>query len=59
MPGSIDPIGLMVTKNAYFSLLAQPLLVTFCDTTALQECVTGWKVGKTEGQTDIKVEIVM
>ena len=33
----MDPRGLTVTKNAYFSLLTQTmqfLLVTFCDSTA-------------------------
>ena len=54
----MDSRGLKVTKNAYFSLLThtnQLLLVTFCDTIAGIGSVTGRK----DGQTDMKVEIVM
>ena len=45
----MDPKGLVVPKNAYFSLLThikEVLLVTLCDTTA-------------DVQIDVKVEIVM
>ena len=59
--------GLRVTQHAYFSLLThtkQLLLVTFCDPTA-----GIWVIfrthgrtadgGRTEGQTDVEVEIVI
>ena len=58
-----------MTKDAYFSLLTrtkQLLLVTFCDTLAGIE-VSFWADGtgrnrtdgRTEGQTDVEVEIVI
>ena len=50
--------GLRVTQNTYFSLIAhtkQLLLVTFCGTIAEIVSVKGQK----NGQTDMKVEIVM
>ena len=61
-PYLMDLRGLMVTKNAYFSLLThikQLLLVTLCDTTA---GIGNSKVGLTMppplyGHTDVKVEI--
>ena len=50
----MDPKGLVVTKNAYFSLLThikQLLLVTFCDPTA------GIGVSfRTHGRTDGRTE---
>ena len=60
----MDPKGLRVTQNAYFSLLTltkKLLLVTFCDPTA-ETGVTFWAHGQTngmDGQTDMKVEIVI
>ena len=63
----MDPRGLRVTQNAYFSLLTltkKLLLVTFCDPTA-ETGVSFWTHGQTErtdgtdGQTDVKVEIVI
>ena len=56
----MDPRGLRVTQNAYFSLLTltkKLLLVTFCDPTA-ETGVSFWTDG-TDGQTDLKVEIVI
>ena len=56
-------MSLRVTNNAYFSLLAhtkQLLLVTFF--TCLQELelvFDSQKDGNTDGQTDVKVEIVI
>ena len=59
--------GLRVTQNEYFSLIAhtkQLLLVTFCDTAAGIRA-SFWTHGRTldggwtEGQTDVKVEIVI
>jgi len=58
----MDPKGLVVTKNAYFSLLIhikQLLLVTICDTTAGNGSVMGWDSLPMEGQTDLNVERVM
>ena len=64
-PHLIDPRGLVVTKNVYFSLLThtnQLLLVTLCHAPG---GIGNSKVGRdvtptqTEGQTDMKVEIVM
>ena len=65
----MDPRGLRVTHNAYFSLLTHTkklLLVTFCDLTA-KTGVSFWTHGTdrmdgtewngTDGQTDVKVEI--
>ena len=59
----MDPKGLVVPKNAYFSLLTlnnQLLLVTFCGTLEGIE-VSFWRDGNTErdGQTDVEVEIVI
>ena len=67
----MDPRGLRVTKNAYFSLLTltkKLLLVTFCDPTA-ETGVSFRTDGRngterngtdgTDGQTDVKVEIVI
>ena len=66
----MDPRGLRVTQNAYFSLLTltkKLLLVTFCDPTA-ETGVSFPTHGRTEqtdgrdktdGQTDVKVEIVI
>ena len=65
----MDPRGLRVTQNAYFSLLTltkKLLLVTFCDPTA-EIGVSFWTHGwterngteRTDGQTDVKVEIVI
>ena len=53
--------GLRVTKNAYFSLLThtkQLLLVTFCDKTARSGVRFQTHGTRTDGQTDVKVEIV-
>ena len=53
--------GLRVTQDAYFSLLTctkQLLLVTFGDTTA--GIGASFRTdGRTEGQTDVEVEIVI
>ena len=55
----MDPRGLRVTQNAYFSLLTHTkklLLVTFCDPTA-ETKVSFWTDGgltEAEGQTDVK-----
>ena len=62
----MDLRGLVVTKNAYFSLLThtkQLLLVTICYITA-GNGVSFLKHGRTdgrgtEGQTDVEVEIVI
>ena len=60
----MDPRGLRVTQNAYFSLLTltkKLLLVTFCHPIA-ETGVSFRKHGRTErkdGQTDMKVEIVI
>ena len=66
----MDPRGLRVTQNAYFSLLTltkKLLLVTFCDPTA-ETGVSFRTDGRnrqrngtngTDGQTDVKVEIVI
>ena len=53
----MDPRGLKVTQNAYFSLLTHTkklLLVTLCDTTAEIEVIFGHMEpdGQTDGQTD-------
>ena len=65
----MDPRGLVVTPNAYFSPLThtkQLLFVTYCDTNA--ETVVGFLThaqterknqGTTDGQTDVEVEIVI
>ena len=63
----MDLRGLRVTQTTYFSLLThakQLSLVTFCETTAGIE--KKWKcdvrmygIGRTEGQTDVKSEIVI
>ena len=60
-------LGLRVTQNAYFSLMAHTkhlLLVTICCTTAGIEVsfrTDGGRTedGRTEGQTDVEVEIVI
>ena len=58
----MDPRGLRVTQTTYFSLLThakQLSLVTFCETTAgigKNESVTDLR---TEGQADVKSEIVI
>ena len=63
----MDPRGLRVTHNAYFSLLTHTkklLLVTFCDPTA-ETGVTFCTHGRTDEQngtdeqTDMKVKIVI
>ena len=59
--------GLRVTQNAYFSLMThtkQLLLVTFCYTTAgigvsFRTHARETEDGRTEGQTDVEVEIVI
>ena len=54
--------GLGVTQHSYFSLLThtkQLLLVTFCEKTAGNGSVMGRTGGMPQGQTDVKVEIVM
>ena len=56
----MEPNGLRVTMNAYFSLLSHTkelLLVIFYDTAAGICNVVGWTM--LEGQTDMLVEIVM
>ena len=62
----MDPRGLRVTHNAYFSLLTHTtklLLVTFCDLTAKTgvSFQTHGKDGtyRLDGQTDVKIEIVI
>ena len=63
----MNPRGLRITQNAYFSLLThtkQLLIVTYCDTLALIEVgfrTDGTGTGTTEldGQTDVEVEIVI
>ena len=59
----MDPWGLRVTQNAYFSLLThtkQLLLVTFCDTTAEIGSDKERLDGRTPyGQADMRVEIVI
>ena len=58
----MDPRGLRVTQNAYFSLLTHTKklsLVTFCDTIVgigASFWTHGWT--DTEGWTDMEVEIV-
>ena len=59
----MDPRGLKVTQNAYFSpltLTQKLLLVTFCDPTA-ETGISFQPDGRngTDGQTDVKVEIVI
>ena len=68
----MDPSGLRVTRNAYFSLLTHTkklLLVTFCDLTA-KTGVSFWTHGTdgtdgmdgtdgTDGQTYVMVEMVI
>ena len=55
--------GLGVTQNAYFSLLTHAkklLLVAFCDPTAdtgVSFRTHEWNGNKTNGQTDLTVEI--
>ena len=57
------PRSLRVTQNEYFSLIAhtkQLLLVTLCDTTAgIQASFRTHGRRRTEGQTDVEVEIVI
>ena len=57
----MDPRGLKVPQITYFSLLTHAKhlsLVTFCETTA--GIGKKWKRdGHTEGQTDVKSEIVI
>ena len=65
-PCLMDPRGLRVTQNAYFSLLTHTkklLSVTFCDPTtktgvSVRTRGTDGRNG-TDGQTDVKVEIVV
>ena len=50
----MDPKGLRMAQNAYFSLLTnkkQLLLVAFCDTTA-GNGASFWTHGRANGQTD-------
>ena len=58
----MDPKGLRMAQNAYFSLLTHAkklLLVTFCDTTAESEVSvwthreTEWTDERIDGQTDV------
>ena len=60
-PCLMDPRGLRVTQNAYFSLLTHTkklLLVTFCYTPA--GIGASFRThGTTDGQTDMKGEIVI
>ena len=61
-PCVIDPRGLRVTQNAYFSLLTHTkklLLVTFCDPTAETGASFRTDGHGMEGQTDVEVEIVI
>ena len=65
-PLLLDSWGLKVTQDAYFSLLThakQLLLVTLCEMTAgnqKNESVTYGRTDvRTEGQTDVKSEIVI
>ena len=57
----MDPRGLKVTQTTCFSLLTHDKhlsLVTFCETIA--QIGKKWKCdGQTEGQTDVKSEIVI
>ena len=61
----MDPRGLRVTQNAYFSLIThtkQLLLVTFSDTTAgigASFWTDAQQRTAAEGQTDLEVEIVI
>ena len=61
----MDPRGLVVTKNVYFSLLShtkQLLLVTFCDMTAgigASFQTQRQTERQTDGQIDMEVEIVI
>ena len=59
----MDPTsGQGVTPNAYFSFskhTKQLLSVTFCDTPAGIEVSFRTDGGRTEGQTDVEVEIVI
>ena len=65
MPWLMDPRGLRVTQNAYFSILTHTkklLLVTFCDLTA-ETRVSFWTHKEwnrnMDGQTDVTVKIVI
>ena len=54
----VDPRGLGVTQDAYFSLLThtkQLLLVTFCDTLAGIE-VSFWRDGTTDERTNGRID---
>ena len=67
----MDPKGLKVTQNAYFSFLThtkQLLLVTFCDTTAGNRASFGThkqtnvrtnNQTEPDGQTDMQVEMII
>ena len=58
----MDPKGLRVTQTTYFSLLTQAKQlssVTFCDTTARTGKNGIVTYERTEGQTDVKSEIVI
>ena len=61
----MDPRGLRVTQNAYFSLLTltkKLLLVTFCDPTAetgVSFWTHEWNRNGTNGLADVTVEIVI
>ena len=66
LPGLIKPRDLRVTQNAYFSLLThtkQVSLAAFCDSTAGNGAsfrTLGRTNGeRTEGQTDVEVELVI
>ena len=56
------PRGLRVTQTTYFSLLAhakQLVIVTLCDTIAGIGKIGSVAYVRTEGQTDVKSEIVI
>ena len=56
----MDPMGLRVTHNAYFSLVTHTkklLLVTFCVPTAKKG--VSFRTHGTDGQTGVKVKIVI
>ena len=64
LPELMDPRGLRVTKNAYFSILTHTkklLLLKFCDLTA--KTVVSFRTHeqnrreRTDGQTEVEVEI--
>ena len=58
----MDPGGLRVTQTTYFSLIThakQLSSVTLCETTAGIGKNGSVTFGRTEGQTDVKSEIVI